>query len=253
MLNFASNLARDAGRILDEYAGRARVMNKGVIDLVTEADLAAERFIIEKIRTHYPRHAILAEESGVTEVAQAEYKWVIDPLDGTTNYAHGYPCYCVSIALEYRGALNIGVIYDPTRDELFAAEKGLGATLNGRRMRVSETESLSRALVCTGFPYNVRDRHDFTREWRNFTLNAHGIRRDGSAALDLAYVAAGRFDGFWEDGLNAWDMAAGALLVQEAGGTVTNYDNGPLNIYQPPIIASNGLIHQDMRRVIALP
>ena len=253
MLNFASNLARDAGRILDEYAGRARVMNKGVIDLVTEADLAAERFIIEKIRTHYPRHAILAEESGVTEVAQAEYKWVIDPLDGTTNYAHGYPCYCVSIALEYRGALNIGVIYDPTRDELFAAEKGLGATLNGRQMRVSETESLSRALVCTGFPYNVRDRHDFTREWRNFTLNAHGIRRDGSAALDLAYVAAGRFDGFWEDGLNAWDMAAGALLVQEAGGTVTNYDNGPLNIYQPPIIASNGLIHQDMRRVIALP
>lgn len=220
MLNFASNLARDAGRILDEYAGRARVMNKGVIDLVTEADLAAERFIIEKIRTHYPRHAILAEESGVTEVAQAEYKWVIDPLDGTTNYAHGYPCYCVSIALEYRGALNIGVIYDPTRDELFAAEKGLGATLNGRRMRVSETESLSRALVCTGFPYNVRDRHDFTREWRNFTLNAHGIRRDGSAALDLAYVAAGRFDGFWEDGLNAWDMAAGALLVQEAGGLV---------------------------------
>ncbi len=253
MLNFASNLARDAGRILDEYAGRARVMNKGVIDLVTEADLAVERFIIEKIRTHYPRHAILAEESGVTEVAQAEYKWVIDPLDGTTNYAHGYPCYCVSIALEYQGALNIGVIYDPTRDELFAAEKGLGATLNGRRMRVSETESLSRALVCTGFPYNVCDRHDFTREWRNFTLNAHGIRRDGSAALDLAYVAAGRFDGFWEDGLNAWDMAAGALLVQEAGGTVTNYDNGPLNIYQPPIIASNGLIHQDMRRVIALP
>ena len=253
MLNFASNLARDAGRILDEYAGRARVMNKGVIDLVTEADLAAERFIIEKIRTHYPRHAILAEESGVTEVAQAEYKWVIDPLDGTTNYAHGYPCYCVSIALEYQGALHIGVIYDPTRDELFAAEKGLGATLNGRQMRVSETESLSRALVCTGFPYNVRDRHDFTREWRNFTLNAHGIRRDGSAALDLAYVAAGRFDGFWEDGLNAWDMAAGALLVQEAGGTVTNYDNGPLNIYQPPIIASNGLIHQDMRRVIALP
>jgi myo-inositol-1(or 4)-monophosphatase len=223
------------------------------IDLVTEADLASEKFIIEQIRSHYPRHAILAEESGVSEVANAEYKWIIDPLDGTTNYAHGYPCFGVSIGLERSGELVIGVVYDPTRDEMFAAEKGAGATLNGRRMRVSNTDDLKRALVCTGFPYNVRERHDFTREWRNFTLHAHGVRRDGSAALDLAYVAAGRFDAFWEDGLNPWDMAAGALLVTEAGGVVTNYTGGPLNIYQPPVIASNGLIHEDMRRVLRLP
>lgn len=254
MLNFASHIAREAGRILMERFGRVRVMQKqNDIDLLTEADLASERYLIEQIRTYYPRHAILAEESGTTEVADAEYKWVLDPLDGTTNYAHGYPCFGVSIGLEHHGKLLIGVVYDPTRDELFAAERDAGATLNGRRMQVSETAELRRALVCTGFPYSVRERADFTREWRNFTLHAHGIRRDGSAALDLAYVAAGRFDGFWEDGLNAWDMAAGALLVTEAGGTVTNYDGGPLDIYRPPIIASNGLIHDAMRHVISLP
>lgn len=255
MLNFACHIAREAGRILAERFGRVRVMQKqNEIDLLTEADLASERYLIEQIRTHYPRHAILAEESGKTEVAGAEYRWVIDPLDGTTNYAHGYPCFAVSIGLEQSGKLIIGVIYDPTREELFAAEKDAGATLNGRQIKVSETAELGRALVCTGFPYGVRERADFTREWRNFTLHAHGIRRDGSAALDLAYVAAGRFDGFWEDGLNPWDMAAGILLVTEAGGTVTDYDNNPLYIDQhPPIIASNGLIHDAMRQVLSLP
>ena len=254
MLNFATNTAREAGRILAERFGRVHINYKqNDIDLVTEADLAAEAYILEQIRTHHPRHAILAEESGVTETAGAEYRWIIDPLDGTTNYAHGYPCFCVSIGLEHKGELVVGAVYDPTRDEMFAAEKGAGATLNGRRMRVSETEELKRALVCTGFPYNVRERPDFMREWRNLTLHAHGVRRDGSAALDLAYVAAGRFDAFWEDGLNPWDMAAGALLVTEAGGRVTNYANGPLDIYQPPIVASNGLIHDSMLQVLRLP
>jgi myo-inositol-1(or 4)-monophosphatase len=254
MLNFAINTAREAGRILAERFGRARVSYKqNDIDLVTEADLAAEAYILGQIGAHYPRHAILAEESGVTETAGAEYRWIIDPLDGTTNYAHGYPCFCVSIGLEHNGELIVGAVYDPTRDEMFAAEKGAGAMLNGRRMRVSQTEELKRALVCTGFPYNVRERHDFMREWRNFTMRAHGVRRDGSAALDLAYVAAGRFDAFWEDGLNPWDMAAGALLVAEAGGLVTNYRNGPLNIYQPPIVASNGLIHESMLEILRLP
>ena len=254
MLNFAINTAREARRILAERFGRVSVTYKqNDIDLVTEADLASERYIIGQINTHFPRHAILAEESGATETAGAEYRWVIDPLDGTTNYAHNYPCFCVSIGLEHKGELVVGAVYDPTRDEMFAAEKGGGATLNGRLMRVSETEQLSRALLCTGFPYNVRSRADFTREWRNFTLHAHGIRRDGSAALDLAYVAAGRFDGFWEDGLNPWDMAAGALLVTEAGGRITNYEGGPLSIYQPPVIASNSLIHDDMMSVLRLP
>jgi myo-inositol-1(or 4)-monophosphatase len=254
MLNFAIHTARDAGRILAERFGRVRVQYKqNDIDLLTEADLASESYILEQIRSHYPRHAVLSEEAGASATAGAEFRWIIDPLDGTTNYAHGYPCFCVSIALEHRGELIVGVVYDPTRDELFAAERGAGATLNGRRMRVSETSQLSRALLCTGFPYNVRERRDFTREWRNFTLHAHGVRRDGSAALDLAYVAAGRFDAFWEDGLSPWDMAAGALLVAEAGGCVTNYNNGPLDINKPPLVASNGLIHDDMLRVLRLP
>ncbi len=170
MLNFAIQTARDAGQILADKFGRAlQVSNKGDIDLVTEADLAAERLIVERIRSYHPRHAILAEESGdVAEAggADAEYKWIIDPLDGTTNYAHGYPIFCVSIALEHMGAVVVGVVYDPTRDELFAAERGEGATLNGRRIRASETDELNRALVCTGFPYDVRERGDFARHFR---------------------------------------------------------------------------------------
>ena len=148
---------------------------------------------------------------------RSEWKWIIDPLDGTTNYAHGYPCFCVSIALEHAGVLEIGVVYDPVRDEMFAAERGNGATLNDRRIRVSSVDEL-KVAVCTGFPYNVRERPNFTRDFANFTMAAQGVRRDGSAALDLAYIACGRFDGFWEDGLSPWDIAAGALLIEEARG-----------------------------------
>jgi myo-inositol-1(or 4)-monophosphatase len=256
MLNFAMQTAREAGRVLAERFGRAlQISNKGDIDLVTEADVAAERFIVERIRSYYPRHAILAEESGDTKAEgerPSEWKWIIDPLDGTTNYAHGYPCFCVSIALERAGELVLGVIYDPTRDELFAAERGEGATLNGRRIRVSDIDDLNRAMLCTGFPYDVRDRGDFARHFTNFIMHAQAVRRDGSAALDLAYVACGRFDGFWEEGLRPWDVAAGVVLIEEAGGRVSRYDGSTFRIYTPPIMVSNGLIHEHMMRVLSM-
>ena len=252
LLNFAIQTARDAGHLLVQRLGAAQVSNKGDIDLVTEADIAAEELIIERIRSYYPQHSILAEESGesVSVEQPGQWKWVIDPLDGTTNYAHGYPCFCVSIAVEFQGALQIGVVYDPMRDEMFAAERGLGATLNGRTIKVSDVQDLSRAMVCTGFPYNVRERPDFAREFARFTMEAQAVRRDGSAAIDLAYVACGRFDGFWEDGLNPWDMAAGVLLIEEAGGRVSNYHNQPLNIYTKQVLTSNGLVHEQMMRVL---
>jgi myo-inositol-1(or 4)-monophosphatase len=256
LLNFAIQTARDAGRILAEKFGRAiEISNKGDIDLVTEADLAAEALILERIRTHYPRHAVLAEESGHTVVAgpqPSEWKWIVDPLDGTTNYAHGYPCFCVSIALEHKERIVIGVIYDPIHEELFSAERGEGATLNGRRIRVSEVSDLNRALVCTGFPYDVRGRGDFAKHFSNFIMHAQGVRRDGSAAMDLASVACGRFDAFFEEGLKPWDVAAGKLIVEEAGGQVSRYDGSLVDIYNPPFLSSNGLIHEQMMRVLAL-
>jgi myo-inositol-1(or 4)-monophosphatase len=253
LLNFAIQVARDAGNLLVQRLGSAQISNKGDIDLVTEADIAAEELIIERIRSHYPLHGILAEESGEAVQqgpSRSEWKWIVDPLDGTTNYAHGYPCFCVSIAVEHAGALEIGVVYDPMRDEMFAAERGQGATLNERRIRVSSVEELNRAMMCTGFPYDVRTRPDFARDFANFTLHAQAVRRDGSAALDLAYIACGRFDGFWEDGLNPWDIAAGAILISEAGGRITNYENEPLDIYTKKVVASNGLVHEAMLRLL---
>jgi myo-inositol-1(or 4)-monophosphatase len=254
LLNFAVNVARDAGALLVQRLGSAKITTKGDINLVTEADIAAENLIIERIRSHYPQHGILAEESGEAIFVggkRSEWKWIIDPLDGTTNYAHGYPCFCVSIALEHTGALEVGVVYDPMRDEMFAAERGQGATLNDRKIRVSSVEELNAAMLCTGFPYNVRERPDFAREFTNFTMSAQAVRRDGSAALDLAYVACGRFDGFWEDGLSPWDIAAGALLIQEARGRVTNFKNEPLDIYTEKVLATNGLVHDAMLRVLS--
>jgi myo-inositol-1(or 4)-monophosphatase len=254
LLNFAIEVARAAGGLLMQRLGAAKVTNKGDIDLVTEADLASENLIIERIRSYFPQHGILAEESGEAELVggakRSEWKWIIDPLDGTTNYAHSYPCFCVSIALEHAGVLEVGVVYDPVRDEMFAAERGNGATLNDRKITVSSVEELKDAMLCTGFPYNVRERPDFTRDFANFTMAAQAVRRDGSAALDLAYVACGRFDGFWEDGLSPWDIAAGQILIEEARGKVTNFDNEPLSIYTKKVLASNGLVHDAMRRVL---
>ncbi|HJP90403.1 MAG TPA: inositol monophosphatase family protein [Pyrinomonadaceae bacterium] len=253
MLNFATQIAREAGNLLVQRLGTAKITIKGDINLVTEADIAAENLIIERIRSHYPQHGILAEESGEAVLVsgkRSEWKWIIDPLDGTTNYAHGYPCFAVSIGLEHAGELVIGVVYDPMRDEMFAAERGQGATLNDRRIRVSSVEELNASMLCTGFPYNVRERPNFAKEFVKFTMEAQGVRRDGSAALDLAYVACGRFDGFWEDGLSPWDIAAGAILIFEAGGRVTNFKDQPLDIYNEQVLATNGLIHDMMLTVI---
>lgn len=254
MLNFAIETARDAGRLLLEKFGRVTsITKKGDINLVTEADLASEALIIERIKSYYPKHAILAEEAGDAVLVDGEttWKWIIDPLDGTTNYAHGYPCFCVTLALERQGTIVIGVTYDPTREELFSAEKGQGASLNGRKIRVSETEELGNALIVTGFPYDFKQRKDFARHLTEFLLYSRGVRRDGSAAIDMAYVACGRFDGFWEEGLNPWDVAAGYLLIEEAGGRVSYYDGSEFSIYRPPLCASNGRLHGEMLRILA--
>ena len=253
MLNFAIETARDAGRLLlEKFGTRVRIDFKGEINLVTEADLASEALIIERIKSYYPRHSILAEESGEAVVTggDATWKWIIDPLDGTTNYAHGYPCFCVTIALEHQGEIVIGVTYDPTRNELFSAERGRGASLNNKPIRVSRTEKLGEALLVTGFPYDIKQRPRFERNLVELLSNSRGVRRDGSAAIDLAYVACGRFDGFWEEGLNPWDVAAGLLIVEEAGGQVSYYDGTKFSIYKPPICGTNGLIHSQMLKVL---
>ena len=252
MLNFAIQTARDAGQLLLEKFGRKlNISMKGDINLVTEADLASEALIIERIKSYYPKHSILAEESGnAVTIGDSTWKWIIDPLDGTTNFAHGYPCFCVTLALEHEGKIVIGVTFDPTRNELFAAEKGQGATLNNKPVRVSETEKLGDALLVTGFPYNFKQKENFARHLTDFLLNSRGVRRDGSAAIDMAYVACGRFDGFWEEGLNPWDVAAGVLMVEEAGGRVSYYDGAPFSVYHPPICASNGLIHNQMLQIL---
>lgn len=253
MLNFAMETAREAGQILlEKYGRKINISKKGDINLVTEADLASEKLIIERIKTYYPKHSILAEESGEAVIIGGEnkFKWIIDPLDGTTNFAHGYPAFCVNIALEHEGEIVVAVTFDPTRNEMFSAEKGNGAFLNNRRIYVSETEKLSESLLVTGFPYNFKEKENFARHLTDFLLFSRGVRRDGSAAIDMAYVACGRFDGFWEEGLNPWDVAAGKLLIEEAGGKVTYYDNSPFSIYSPPILASNGLIHNEMSEIL---
>ncbi|MFN2501944.1 MAG: inositol monophosphatase family protein [Pyrinomonadaceae bacterium] len=253
MLNFAIEMARDAGQILLEKFGRdIKVSKKGDINLVTEADLASEALIIERIKSYYPKHSILAEEAGNAVVVGGDntWKWIIDPLDGTTNYTHGYPCFCVTLALEHDGEIVIGVTFDPTRNELFSAERGRGASLNNKPIRVSDTDLLADALIVTGFPYDFKRRENFARHLTQFLMKSRGVRRDGSAAIDMAYVAAGRLDGFWEEGLNPWDMAAGVLMIEEAGGQVTGYDNAKFSIYSPPILATNGLIHSEMLAVL---
>ena len=253
MLNFAIRVAQDAGRLLRDRVGtKIDIDHKGAINIVTDVDLASERLIREQIATHYPRHQVLAEEGGLAETA-SDYRWVVDPLDGTTNFAHGYPVFCVSIALEYQGETLLGVVYDPMRDELFAAERGGGATLNNRPIRVSKIDDLMQSLLSTGFPYDIKTSTLKNLDhWANFAMNAQALRRDGAAALDLCYVACGRFDGFWELNLSPWDTAAGTLIVTEAGGRVTNFKGDKFSNYEPQVVASNGLIHDRMIEVLAM-
>jgi myo-inositol-1(or 4)-monophosphatase len=222
MLNIAVRAARRAGSIINRAAldgSGLEVRSKRMNDFVTRVDHAAEEAIIETVRKAYPDHALLAEESGTT--GSGEYQWIIDPLDGTTNFIHGFPQYCVSIGIRHRGSLAHGVIYDPIKNELFTASKGRGAFLNDRRIRVSKCLRLADALVGTGFPFKEVSRVDlYMKQLRSITTSSAGVRRAGAAALDLAYVACARLDAFWEMGLSAWDMAAGALMIQEAGGLV---------------------------------
>jgi myo-inositol-1(or 4)-monophosphatase len=251
LLEVAVRAARESGAIQRDWLGKdKKVELKGEINLVTEVDRICEEKIIGILKEAFPEHNILTEETPMPE-GSSPYRWIIDPLDGTTNYTHGYPFFCTSVALELEGEIVLGAIYDPLLDELFTAQKGKGAFLNGERISVSSTERLTEALLCTGFPYDLRESPvNNVGHFNNFIMKAQAVRRDGSAALDLCYVAAGRFDGFWELKLYAWDVAAGKLIVQEAGGKVTDFGGRILDIYGQETLASNGRIHGEMTMVL---
>jgi myo-inositol-1(or 4)-monophosphatase len=253
LLNIAIQAARRAGEVIVRGLNRLHrleVRAKGENDFVSEIDTQAEREIIDTVHRRYPQHDFLAEESGQSG-QDSEFLWIIDPLDGTTNFAHGLALFCVSLALEVDGRVEIAVVYDPIAEELFTAERGHGARLNGQPIRVSERDALVDALLCTGFPYTVRDgRARQVEVFSSFLGQARAVRRLGSAALDLCYVAAGRFDGFWEEQLHPWDIAAGALIVQEAGGWVTSFSDEPVDLFRGQIVASNGRLHGRMLSVI---
>lgn len=253
MLHTAIYAAREAGTILLHHLGALReieIKHDQEFNLVTEADRNAELRIVDILLTSFPDHGILGEEGGTRNTSSA-YTWLIDPLDGTTNYTHAFPIFSISIALEFNGELQLGVIYDPIRDEMFSAQRGKGAFLNGRRIRVSETTRIEKAMLVTGFPYNIRENPDFCYErFIGFLKEAQAIRRLGSAALDCAYVAAGRLDGFWEVSLQPWDKAAGHLLIEEAGGRVSDFSGATHDIYKLPFLGSNGRIHDHMLRVL---
>lgn len=251
-LTLALEVAREAGQELLERLHHPReiAVKSRRADLVTDADRASEQIIVARLRAGYPSAAILAEESGRHEGASGE-RWVVDPLDGTTNYAHAYPLFCISIAYERDGELIAGVVHAPAMGETFAAERGAGATFNGRPARVSHVERVAEAMTCTGF-----HPADFERNATCFasaSRRAQAVRRDGAAALDLAYVACGRYDGFWEFDLSPWDVAAGTLIVREAGGTVTRVDGSPGALDARSILATNGRIHEELRAVLAAP
>lgn len=246
----AIRAAKMSGRIQKRHLSKIhRIRYKGETDLVTEVDLLCEKRIVALIRKTFPEHGLFAEEGGKTHRA-SPYQWIIDPLDGTTNYAHGYPCFCTSIAFEMRGEILFGVVFDPVRNELFTAQKGKGAFLNGAKIHPSNTASLDQALLVTGFPYNVKQTRQNLQQFRRFVLQSQAVRRDGSAALDLCYTAMGRFDGFWEFSLSPWDLAAGSLILKEAGGKVTLTSGRPFSIYKGDVLASNARIHSPMLRVL---
>ena len=251
----AAGIAREAGARLREYfAQGVETEYKGDVDLVTVADRTVEKLIHTRLGEAFPEHGICGEE-GTRERMEGEFRWYVDPLDGTTNFAHGFPQFCVSMGLEHRpaglkpeddGILVAAVIYDPMRDELFTAERGRGAALNGKSVRVSRIGQLAEALLATGFPSRKRHANPNIHFYQEFTLRSHGVRRAGSAALDLAYVACGRMDGFWEFHLNPWDTAAGILLVEEAGGRATDFAGRDFRLDSDEVLASNGLIHEEL-------
>jgi myo-inositol-1(or 4)-monophosphatase len=243
-----AEIAREAGALLMGYFHRrVKVEYKGDVDLVTEADRASEALITKRIRERWPGHNIMGEE-GTRSEQGSEYRWYVDPLDGTTNFAHGYPVFCVSLGLEQKDERVAAVVFDATRDEMFTAEKGGGAFLNGQPIHVSSVGNLAECLVATGFPSHKRHKNPNIFFYHQITLKTHGVRRAGSAALDLCDVASGRFDGFWEFNLNPWDTAAGVLIVQEAGGRVTRFDGQPFRIDSRETLASNGQVHEALLR-----
>lgn len=250
-LETAAEIARESGALIAAYGERKIGFElKGEFDLVTEADRASERLIVERLRAHYPSHSIIAEEGGGGE-GSSEYRWYVDPLDGTTNFAHGFPAFNVTLALERAGELIAGVIFDPLRDEMFRAERGSGAWLNQRRIHVSKTGAIESSLVATGFPSRKRHRNVNVHFYYQLAMLSHGVRRAGSAALDLAYVGCGRLDAFWEFGLNPWDVAAGVLLIEEAGGKCSDMHGGPLRMRGPHMLADNGAVHEEILKLFA--
>jgi myo-inositol-1(or 4)-monophosphatase len=252
-LDFAVELAREAGDVLKHYMDREKhVELKGQANLVTIADKESESLIIRRILARYPNHAILAEESGVSGTRDTgASKWIIDPLDGTTNFAHQYPFFCVSIGFEQAGNILCGAVYDPCRDEMFSGGRGVGSFVNGRPLRVSSVDKLSGALILTGFPYGVRQKMKAAMsQFEAFLFQSQAVRRGGSAALDLCYIAQGRCDGFWEMDLHPWDTAAGLVILAEAAGRLTDFAGNPFSIYGKQIVASNGRIHDEMVAVL---
>lgn len=245
-LETAAEIAREAGALINQYLERRIGFElKGEFDLVTEADRSSERLIVERLLAHYPTHAIVAEEGGGQE-GSSEYRWYVDPLDGTTNFAHGFPMFNVTLALEHKGELIAGVVYDPVHDEMFAAERGAGAYLNDRRIHVSKTSSIESSLVATGFPSRKRHLSVNVHFYYQLAMLSHGVRRAGAAALDLAYVACGRLDAFWEFGLKPWDMAAGVLLIREAGGTCSDMHGEAMSLKGAHVLADNGVLHAEI-------
>jgi myo-inositol-1(or 4)-monophosphatase len=248
-ISTASEIARRAGALLMEYFARGvktEYKGAGTVDVVTDADRASEKLIVESLRAAFPTHGIVGEEGARSE-GSGECLWYVDPLDGTTNFAHGFPVFCVSLGLVRNNEVIAGVVFDPTRNELFAAERGGGATLNGQRIQVSKTAVLGESLLGTGFPSKKRHLNPNIYFYHQLTLKSHGLRRPGSAALDLTCVAAGRYDGYWEFNLNPWDTSAGILLVEEAGGKVTHFDGNNVDVAASrEVLATNGLIHQEL-------
>ncbi len=252
LLSIAIKSARAAGNVINKRINTPkRVSYKGIVDLVTDVDRLCEKTIMTIINKRFPSHAILTEELGSVP-GHSDYRWIIDPIDGTTNFYHAYPFVSVSIALEYKGSVTIGVVYDPIKKELFYARKGAGAFLNKKRLHVSGVDAIEHALLSTGFPYDLRTSSENNLDnWIKIIRKAQAIRRDGSAALDLCYVAAGRFDGFWEMKLKPWDVAAGSLIVSEAGGTVTDFHGDRYSIYTDHIVAANPHLHHILLDVLA--